>query len=157
MSQNHNTESIKLKELAHSLDSKFKLPLGIKVGWDGILGLIPGVGDLITTSVSFYIVFKAALLGCSFSVVARMLLNILIDNLVDMVPVIGILFDFGWKSNSKNVQLLENHFSNPARTRNVSKLIVISFVLFSFLLVMSGVILIGYMFVWLFQSMQKSW
>lgn len=157
MSQNQNTESIKLKELARNLDSKFKLPLGISVGWDGILGLIPGVGDLITTSFSFYIVFKAALLGCSFSVVLRMLLNILIDNLIDIIPIIGALFDFGWKSNLKNVELLENYFLNPARTRTVSKLVVISFVLFSFIVVICVVILTGYLFVWLFQSMQNKW
>lgn len=159
MTNHHHTqnETEKLKTLATYLDAQFQLPFGIKIGWDGIIGLIPGLGDLVTNTFSFYIVLKATTLGCSFSVVLRMLLNILIDNLVDVFPVIGVVLDFAWKSNLKNVQLLENYLHNPDHTRRVSKAIIISFVLLIFTLIMASVFLAGYLFILLFQYLQNSW
>lgn len=116
-----------LKKLSRLLDSKFEGPYGLKFGLDGLLGLIPGVGDFITTSLSLYIVLQAALMGCSVATVFRMALNILIENLIDIIPLLGNLFDFFWKSNTRNMVILENHLRNPSRV-NVQSRILVAFV-----------------------------
>lgn len=144
-----------LEDLSILLDSKFKLPLGIKIGWDGILGLIPGIGDILTSFLSYYIILRAALLGCSASVLIHMALNVFIDNLIAMVPILGNIGDFLWKSNNKNVNLLKKHMQDPGKASKASMATVIGILLL--LLVMSvGVIALGvYALIrvidWLFQ------
>ncbi len=118
-----------LKFLSEKLDSQFKLPFGIKIGWDGIIGLIPGVGDLLTTSFSFYILVRAAALGCPPSLIFRMGINILIESIVDVIPLVGNLFDFFWKSNLKNVRLIEQYVERPQKTTWASRAIVFAFIL----------------------------
>lgn len=113
-----------LKKISVLMDSKFQGPLGFKFGLDGILGLIPFVGDFFTTAISLYIVGQSALLGCSPSVLLRMGLNILIENLLDMIPVVGSVFDFVWKANNKNISLLESHMLNPRGATFQSRLIL---------------------------------
>ena len=109
-------QAASLRRLAEFLDSRYELPGGWRVGWDGIIGLIPGAGDLATSALSFYILARAAALGAPASVLGRMALNIFIDNLFDVIPIVGNLFDFVWKSNQKNVRLLERYLSDPHRT-----------------------------------------
>lgn len=105
-----------VRQLADLLDSRFKLPFGWSIGWDGIIGLIPGIGDLIMSGFSFYILMKAAQIGCPPSVLLRMCLNIVIDNLVSLPPFFGEIFDFIWKSNTKNVLLMEQYLNQPVQT-----------------------------------------
>lgn len=125
-----------LKYLSHKLDAQFKLPLGFKVGWDGILGFIPGVGDFVTTSFAFYILLRAAMLGCPLSLVSRMGINILIETIVDMIPLVGNIFDLFWKANLKNVALIDNYLERPTQTTWASRLVV-----FAFLLLLAGIII----------------
>ena len=113
-----------LKKLSTLLDSQFTGPLGFKYGIDAIVGLIPFVGDFITTSLSLYIVAQAASLGCSTSVMLRMGFNIILENIVDLIPVLGWLFDFVWKSNDKNITLLESHLENPRKATIQSQIIL---------------------------------
>ncbi len=117
------------------MDSQFEGPLGFKFGIDAIIGLIPFVGDFATTGFSLYLVFQAARFNCSSSTLLRMGLNVMIDNLIDMVPFIGNLFDFWWKSNDKNMALLEAHLQNPQKLRGQSKMILtlICFILVGFI------------------------
>lgn len=133
-----------VQKLAEFLDSKYKVG-GMKIGWDAIIGLIPGVGDIVTSSMSFYILFRAALLGCPPFVLMKMGLNILIDNIVDFIPVIGAIFDFFWKSNNKNVRLLQNHLKDPVRTSRSAKTSVILslIVVFIFVVIVSTVVIYG--------------
>lgn len=128
-----NKDSISdLEHLSDFLDSKYKLPGGIGIGWDAIIGLIPGIGDLITSSLSFYILFRATLLGATPFVLAKMCLNILIDNVLNFFPIIGNLFDIFWKSNRKNVRLLRNHLEDPASTSRRAKIsVLLSLILIS--------------------------
>ena len=114
-----------IKYVADQLDTRFQLPNGWRFGWDGILGFIPGVGNVITDAFSFYIIFRAAVMGCSPVVLMHMVLNVVIDNVVDKVPVLGFLFDFIWKANTKNITLLENYLQQPAASRQQSKLVLI--------------------------------
>ncbi len=114
-----------LKNIAQWLDNKFEGPFGFKFGLDPIIGLIPVVGDLITVFLSVYILFNAYLLGCSFPVFIRMLFNIGLDFVIKVIPILGIAFDFVWKANIKNIQLLEAHLENPQGTRRQSLIMII--------------------------------
>ena len=98
--------------------------MGTTFGIDGLLGLIPGVGDIITTSISIYIIAQAATIGVGPSTLIRMALNVGVENLFDMVPVLGNFFDFYWKSNIKNMVLLEKHLAEPSRETIKSRMIV---------------------------------
>ncbi|MEZ0390573.1 MAG: DUF4112 domain-containing protein [Pseudobdellovibrionaceae bacterium] len=146
-----------LRKISDFLDSKYHLPFGWKIGWDGLLGLIPGVGDLFTNLVSFYILYKAALLGCPLSVVLRMGLNLLIDNVVDTIPLIGNLFDFMWKANNKNVALLENYIRQPVHVTRASRTVVMA----TLVLMAAALILIGvltfYLARWMWGVFQTAW
>ena len=117
------------------MDSSFKGPLGLKFGLDGLLGLVPFVGDVITSCISLYIIVQAALMGCPPSVLLRMGLNVLFENFVDMVPLLGNMFDFIWKSNNKNIALLEMHTVNPTGAKFSSRL-VLGLISFSILAIM---------------------
>ncbi len=109
-----------LKFLAESLDAKFTLPGGFKIGWDGILGLLPGIGDITTSCLSFYIILRAAALGCSQSVILQMGLNVLIENFIGVIPILGNVFDFFWKANLRNLELINAHQKNPQATERSS-------------------------------------
>lgn len=119
-------ETIKhLRSLGELLDSRFKGPFGTKFGLDGVLGLIPGVGDIITTGLSVYIIAQAAALGVGSSTLIRMTLNVVLENAVDLIPIAGNFFDFFWKSNSKNLILLEKHLAHSESETFKSRAIVI--------------------------------
>lgn len=110
-----------LELLAHWLDSVFQIPgLNIRFGLDVLLGLIPGLGDTATSFVSLYILQAATKAGVPRVTVARMALNIALDYVVGIVPVIGDLFDVYWKANNRNVALLKRHAqATPAQERRL--------------------------------------
>lgn len=124
MSNLRNKKIQDLRSLSTLLDSQFVGPLGIRFGLDGIIGLIPLVGDLVTTALSLYIVIQAAGLGCGPPVIIRMCLNILVENFIDNVPLFGHLFDFYWKSNNKNMDLLERNEFDPRGVSFGSRLVI---------------------------------
>lgn len=95
----------RLERLVRLLDERFSIA-GYRFGLDGLLGLIPGIGDSATALASAYVVLEAGRLGAPRSVQARMAANILIDYLVGLVPVFGDLFDFAFKANRRNLDLL---------------------------------------------------
>lgn len=105
-----------LRRLARLLDSAIPLPGGFRIGLDGILGLIPGVGDALGASLSTYIVVQAARLGASPVQLLRMMVNVLLETLMGTIPVLGDLFDFAWKANERNMALLESQLQKlPSR------------------------------------------
>lgn len=135
-----NDKNVKhLKSIATILDSQFEGPFKIRFGLDGILGLIPGLGDFITTCASLYILINAAKLGCGPATLIRMGFNIAVENILDMIPLFGNLFDFYWKSNLKNVALLERHLANPKKETRNSRILVIMILLFLTLILFSTV------------------
>ena len=144
-----------IRYIADLLDTQFKLPNGWRFGWDGILGLIPGIGNVVTDIFSFYILFRAAVLGVSPAVIMHMALNVLIDNIVDKVPLLGFLFDFIWKANTKNVQLMEQYFNQPIRTRKNSKMLVIATLIGLTILFFACVALTVYTLIWIFNELYR--
>jgi hypothetical protein len=109
------------RALARLLDSAIRIPgLGVRVGLDPILGLVPGLGDVVGGALSGWILLAASRAGASRTVLVRMLGNILIDSAVGTVPFLGDLFDVGYKSNMRNMALLERHLEEPAAVRRSS-------------------------------------
>jgi Domain of unknown function (DUF4112) len=115
-----------VRHLARLLDAAVRVPgTNVRFGLDAVLGLIPGAGDVLGGILSSYIILQAASLGAPRSVLARMVMNVAIDSIVGAVPVLGDLFDIGWKSNTRNAALLERYAERPQTTRRVSRLTVI--------------------------------
>ena len=99
-----------LRKISQLLDSAFLVPgTTWRVGLDPILGLVPGIGDLVSPLFTAGILWQARELGLPKVVQLRMIFNVAIDALVGIVPVLGDLFDFAWKSNDMNMALLERH------------------------------------------------
>jgi hypothetical protein len=99
-----------LRRWSRLMDSAYRVPgTRIRFGWDPIVGLVPGVGDVATASFAVTILYHAYLLGVPKVVMGRMLLNILLDLAAGLVPVAGDVADIAWKSNSANLALLERH------------------------------------------------
>lgn len=97
-----------LEWLSRLMDNMFVIPgLGWRFGLDPLLGLIPGVGDVMTSLVSVYILSAAVRYQVPRVIVLRMTLNIVIDYLGGAVPLVGDVFDVWWKSNQKNIELLK--------------------------------------------------
>ena len=129
--------------LARALDRAVRIPgTQIGIGLDPILGLIPGVGDIAGGILSGYVVLIAVRAGAPTSVVARMVSNIALDSLLGAVPLIGDLFDVGWKANTRNVGLLEQHLEQPAAARRASRATVAALVA-ALALTLVGVVYLG--------------
>jgi hypothetical protein len=103
----------RLKSFSRLLDSSIPLPGGFRIGLDGIIGLIPGFGDVAGGVASSYIIIEAARFGASTTTLLHMVFNVLFESLVGLVPIIGDLFDFIWKANDKNIALLEKQLASP--------------------------------------------
>ncbi|MEL6289188.1 MAG: DUF4112 domain-containing protein [Pseudomonadota bacterium] len=99
-----------LVRLARFLDSQFRVPgTNMRFGADGLMGLVPVVGDVAGGAISLYLISKALRYGAPFSLVARMAANAGIDFAAGSIPLVGDLFDFVWKANKMNVDLLSDH------------------------------------------------
>src|SRR5690606_37854189 len=92
------------------LDSQFKIGR-FRFGLDPIINLVPFLGDGVTVIASCLLVFTMYQHGASGKLVVKMLLNILIDALIGAIPLIGWLFDFYFKANERNLQLLKEHYT----------------------------------------------
>ena len=105
----------RVRVLAQLLDNSITIPgTNRKIGLDPIVGLIPGVGDLIGAVLSAYIILEAARADVSGFTLVRMVMNVGLDTLLGSIPVVGDVFDAMWKSNTKNVAILERHASKQA-------------------------------------------
>lgn len=97
----------KAEKLARRMDSAFRVPLTpIRLGWDSILGVIPGVGDTLTLAPAVYIMHLAHRAGAPKSTLTRMAINSGADWLIGLIPLLGDLLDVGYKSNIRNAALL---------------------------------------------------
>jgi uncharacterized protein DUF4112 len=116
----------RVRSLARVLDSAIRIPgTGVTFGLDPILGLFPGIGDLAGAVFSGYIVLAAARMGAPRSVLARMLLNLGTDTLVGSIPVLGDLFDVGFRANIRNSELLDKYLGEPEAARRSSRIAIV--------------------------------
>ena len=135
-----------VEALARWLDYAFALPGGFRFGVAGIIGLIPGIGDVVDALLSLYIVLRAIQLGVPRVALARMLVNVGIEALAGSVPFIGNLFDVAFKANRRNYQLLKNYLTQPLRQEKQDWLfliLTIVLVLASLALPVIGVIVLA--------------
>lgn len=147
-----DTRLARARVLARALDSAVGIPgTKFRIGLDPIIGLVPGLGDLAGAAMSGYIVLVGMQLGASRTVVMRMLANVAIDTAVGAVPLLGDLFDAGWKANNRNVALIERHVAAPGATRASSR-VMIGLVVLVLLLLAAGSVAVTVLLVrWLMQ------
>ena len=111
--------------LAWWLDDAITVPgTRFRIGFDALIGLIPGVGDLVGTLLSSYIIAVAAAQGVPASALARMAINVGVEAIVGVVPILGDLFDAVWKANQRNIALMAQFRTTPAAARRQSRAIV---------------------------------
>jgi len=131
------------RALARVLDSAIGIPgTPVRLGLDAILGLIPGAGDLIGGVLSGYIILAAARNGASRAVLLRMIGNVAIDTAIGSIPLIGDLFDVAFKSNIRNVVLLERLSTQPAAVEQSSRRLGVMVVVL-LTLVLLGLVTLG--------------
>ena len=101
---------LRLEALARLMDNAFVVPgTNVRFGLDGVIGLVPGVGDLISGLVSSYLIWEARRLGVSKWILGRMMANTLLDTTIGAIPLAGDLFDVMFRANIKNMALLRRH------------------------------------------------
>ncbi len=110
----HADARTRVHRLARLMDSSIRLPGGFRMGVDGLIGLVPVVGDLAAAGASFYIVAQAARAGVPASVLVRMLLNVAVDAVVGAIPVLGDVFDVAFKANLRNARLMDRYLDRSA-------------------------------------------
>jgi hypothetical protein len=128
--------------LALIMDQFLRLPgTKFRFGLDPILGLFPGIGDTASAIVSAFALLQAARCGLPKIVLARMSLNILINELVGIIPGIGDAFSFWFKSNARNYQILQEHTSGIGKARRSDWIFVIAVLLVLVVIVCAGIAL----------------
>jgi hypothetical protein len=129
--------------LARLMDSQFRVPgTNFRFGLDAVIGLIPGAGDLSTFAISSYMLVVMAKNGASGYVLARMVVNVLIDAIFGMIPVIGDLFDIGFKANMRNMRLMHEYYQEGRHRGSAWRVIVPVLIILFFLV--AGIIWLGY-------------
>ena len=100
----------RLDRLSRLLDTAILIPgTGIRFGADAVIGLVPGIGDAITTALSAWIVYEAHRLGAPRHLIVRMIANVAVDGLLGAVPLAGDAFDVLFRANRRNMRLLREH------------------------------------------------
>ncbi len=146
------TKSIRnLGRLAKLMDSQFKIPgTNIRFGLDALIGIIPGLGDFATFIISGMMLSALAKNGASGFVLARMALNIILDGIIGTVPIVGDLFDVGFKANERNMKLMREHYIEGQHNGSALKIIIPLLLLV--LLVVAGLAWLSYILIkWLIQ------
>lgn len=128
-----------LENLSMYLDGLFRVPgTGWRFGLDSLIGLIPNVGDTLTMFPSFYILLAGVRYGVPKITLLRMAFNIGLDYVVGMIPFVGDAFDFVWKSNRQNMELIRTRATGQKGTRS-DYIFVIGIMVFLVLLLISTI------------------
>ena len=135
-----------LRQMSHLLDSAFVVPgTTYRVGLDPILGLVPGLGDLVSPLFTIGLLWQARDLDLPRVVQLRMIVNVAIDSIVGMVPLLGDLFDFAWKSNDMNLALIERYAYEERRASAGDWLFVALMIAVLLLIAVVPFLLLGWM------------
>lgn len=106
----------RLEAIAKLLDVAFIVPgTNIRYGIDGLIGLVPVIGDILTTAISLWLVREARALGAPWHITARMLGNVAVDGIVGLVPVAGDAFDVMFRANIRNMRMLRRWIDRQPR------------------------------------------
>jgi len=142
-----------LDDLSRYLDGLFRVPgTGWRFGLDAIIGLIPNVGDTLTSLASFYILFAGVRYGVPKITLLRMAFNIGLDYLVGSIPVVGDAFDFFWKSNQKNMDLIRSRATGKGEGRTSDYIFIFGLIGLLILLLIGSIIASGVILYYIFTS-----
>ena len=144
-----------LDNLSRYLDGLFRVPgTTWRFGLDSLIGLIPNFGDTITLFPSFYILFAGVRYGVPKITLLRMAFNIGLDYVVGMIPFLGDAFDFVWKSNQQNMDLIRKRATAAGKAGTKADYIfVIGIMVFLLLLLGASIFVSGFILYWIFTSM----
>jgi hypothetical protein len=121
LSRPTNASPADIEALAWLLDNSIPIPgTGRRIGLDALVGLVPGLGDVLSGGLGLVVVVRGAQLGVPGIVLARMLANLAIDFLAGSIPLIGDAFDMWFKANLRNVRLIRRHALAPESSRTGS-------------------------------------
>jgi hypothetical protein len=141
------------EQLAWLMDSSIGIG-PFSFGLDALIGLIPGLGDVLTTLVSMVIVGRALQNGVRRPAILRMLVNIGVDTIVGSIPVIGDLFDFAYKSNIKNMKIYRESLSGTREpARDWAFIAIVAVVLF--LMIALPIVVLVYILQWITSSLPR--
>jgi len=148
--ENHRQVEIEegLENLSHYLDGLFRVPgTGWRFGLDSLIGLIPNVGDTVTSFASFYILLAGVRYGVPKITLLRMAFNIGLDYIVGIIPLIGDAFDFFWKSNKQNMDLIRERATGKDQGTTGDYIFVFGIIGFLILLLAAS-ILVSIYIIW---------
>jgi len=132
-----------LETLSTYLDGLFRVPgTGWKFGLDSLIGLIPNVGDMATSLASFYILIAGVRYGVPKITLLRMAFNIGLDYVVGSIPFIGDAFDFFWKSNKQNMDLIRERATGK-NVGTTSDYLFVGLIIFGLIALLIGSILVS--------------
>jgi hypothetical protein len=151
----HETDQLWFaKFLADLLDQRFTIPgTSIRIGLDPIISLIPGIGDLLANLTGSMILIIAAQLGVPKAVLARMGINIAINTLIGAIPIFGDIFSIWFRSNVRNVELLQRYLGRPTQRSEPRDWLFVIALIAGLLLLMGGIIVAG---IWLFKQLWEA-
>ena len=142
-----------LDDLSFYLDGLFKVPgVGWRFGLDALIGLIPNVGDTLTFLPSMYILVAGVRYGVPKITLLRMAFNIGLDYVVGMVPFIGDAFDFVWKANQQNINLIRTRAAGPGTGTTSDYVFVFGLIALLIFLLFGSIIASGFILYWVFLS-----
>lgn len=138
------------KFLADLLDQRFTIPgTSIRIGLDPIISLIPGIGDLLANLTGSLILVIAAQLGVPKIALVRMGTNIAINTIIGAIPIFGDVFSIWFRSNVKNVQLLERYLGGQTKRAVLADWLLVVVLIIGLLVLLGGLFVAG---VWLFKQ-----
>jgi hypothetical protein len=115
---------MRLEALGKLMDGAFVIPgTNTRIGIDALIGLVPGIGDVLSGLVSSYLIWEARRLGVSKWVLTRMVANTLLDTTIGAIPLAGDVFDVMFRANMKNMGLLRRHLEKEGIRRELGPVI----------------------------------
>jgi hypothetical protein len=142
-----------LDDLARYLDGLFRIPgTDWRFGLDALIGLVPTVGDTLTSLASFYILFSGVRYGVPKITLLRMALNIGIDYLVGSIPFVGDAFDFFWKSNQRNMDLIRERATGKGKGKTSDYVFIFGLIGILILILIGSIIASGVILYYIFTS-----
>ena len=142
-----------LDDLARYLDGLFRVPgTDWRFGLDALIGLIPNVGDTLTSFASFYILFAGVRYRVPKITLLRMAINIAIDYIVGSIPFIGDAFDFVWKANQQNMNLIRERATGTGEGKTSDYLFVLILILILIAILVGSIIASGLILWWVLTS-----
>jgi hypothetical protein len=142
-----------LEDLSRYLDNWVKIPVvGWRFGLDALIGLVPNVGDTLTSLASFYILLAGARYGVPKITLLRMAFNIGLDYVVGAIPFIGDAFDFVWKANKQNMDLIRERGTGKGAGTTGDYVFVFGIIALLILLLIGSIIASLFVLGWLFSG-----